>query len=126
MKNKILIILLLVCICFTFVNSLYAKVEWTSDGIYNGNPNTSHITNADDMKAVTTVQEVWNTIRFILQIASVSAFIFAGVRYMFASADQKADIKKSMSMLAIGAVLVFGATFVIGFIQDVVEDLTGF
>ena len=44
---------------------------------------------------------------------------------MFASADQKADIKKSMGILAIGAALVFGATFIIDFIVKVTGQITG-
>lgn len=70
-----------------------------------------------------TVGNVWVTIRTILQIAAVGAVIFAGVRYMFASADTKADIKKQMIILVVGAVLVFGATTVISFIQTVTNEV---
>ena len=59
----------------------------------------------------------------IVQILAVAAVVFAGVRYMFASADQKADIKKSMGILAIGAVLVFGATVVLSFIQNATNQV---
>lgn len=72
-----------------------------------------------------TVGNVWATIRLILQVAAIGAIIFAGVRYMFASADTKADIKKQMVILVIGAVLVFGATTLIGFIQTVTNDVIG-
>ena len=42
---------------------------------------------------------------------------------MFASADQKADIKKSMGTLAIGAVLVFCAATVLRFIQTAAGEV---
>ncbi|MDD2627642.1 MAG: TrbC/VirB2 family protein [Clostridia bacterium] len=51
----------------------------------------------------------WNNFSFIVQILAIASVVFAGVRYMFASADQKADIKKQTIMLVLGAILVFGA-----------------
>ena len=65
---------------------------------------------------------VWGTMIVVVQIAAVACVVFAGLRYMFASADQKADIKKSMGVLAIGAVLVFGATLVIKLIGNITTD----
>lgn len=70
-----------------------------------------------------TAGNVWSTVTVILQIAAVAAIVFAGVRYMFASADTKADIKKQMIVLVIGAVLVFGATTVIQFITTVTKEV---
>lgn len=70
-----------------------------------------------------TAGNIWRTVTLILQICAVGAIVFAGVRYMFASADTKADIKKQMVILVIGAVLVFGATTVISFIQTVTKEV---
>ena len=62
------------------------------------------------------VNKVWGTILSILQIAAVAAIVIAGVRYMFASADEKADIKKGLGVLVVGAILVFAASTVVQFI----------
>ena len=70
-----------------------------------------------------TVGGAWATVVSIVQILAVAAIVFAGLRYMFASADQKADIKKSMGTLAIGAILVFGATTVIRFIANAANQV---
>lgn len=72
----------------------------------------------------TSVNKVWSTILTILQIAAVAAIVIAGVRYMFASADQKADIKKGMIGLVIGAVLVFAASTVVQFIVTATDQIT--
>ena len=66
---------------------------------------------------------MWATVVTIVQILAVAAVVFAGLRYMFASADQKADIKKSMGTLAIGAVVVFGATTVIKFVSNAANQV---
>lgn len=70
-----------------------------------------------------TAQNIWATVVTIVQILAVAAVVFAGLRYMFASADQKADIKKSMGVLAIGAILVFGATIVLQFVASATSTI---
>lgn len=74
---------------------------------------------------VETVSRVWGVILTVLQVAAIAAVVFAGVRYMFASADSKADIKKQMIWLVVGAILVFGASTVIGFLTGTFTELTG-
>lgn len=69
-------------------------------------------------QVVDTVRSIWGTVAVIVQILSIACVVFAGLRYMFASADQKADIKKSMGILAVGAILVFGATTIIQVIAN--------
>lgn len=66
---------------------------------------------------------IWATVRTVVQILAVAAVVFAGVRYMFASADAKADIKKQTVILIVGAVLVFGATYILGVVSSTTSDL---
>ena len=74
--------------------------------------------------AETAVKKIWGTISLILQVCAVAAVVFAGVRYMFASADGKADIKKQTVGLIVGAILVFGASTVINFVIRVTGEIT--
>ncbi len=74
--------------------------------------------------ASTAIKNVWATVLLILQVLAVAAIIIAGLRYMFASADSKADIKKQTLFLVLGAVLVFGASFLINMIVEITSDLT--
>ena len=67
--------------------------------------------------------KVWGVILVVLQVASIAGVIFAGVRYMFASADAKADLKKSMIHLVIGMIIVFGASTVVGFIIGTFKEM---
>lgn len=73
--------------------------------------------------AKSSILKVWGTVLLILQILSVAAIVIAGIRYMFASADGKADIKKQTIGLMVGAVLVFGASSVIGLITNITSDI---
>ena len=74
--------------------------------------------------AQSSILKVWGTVLLILQILSVAAIVIAGIRYMFASADAKADIKKQTITLVVGAVLVFGASGIINMITSISNDLT--
>ena len=66
---------------------------------------------------------IWGTVLTVLQILAVAAIVFSGVKYMFAGADQKAEIKSGLLVLAIGAILVFGASTVVKLLVTSVEDL---
>ena len=67
-------------------------------------------------KVDTAVQKIWGTVLTILQVCAVAAVVYAGVKYMFAGADQKADIKSGMLGLVVGAIMVFAASTIIQFI----------
>ncbi len=82
---------------------------------------------ANDASATDTagrvINNVWGTVLTVLQILAVAAIVFSGVKYMFAGADEKANIKNGMLVLVVGAILVFGASTVvkllIGFVNEV-------
>ena len=69
-------------------------------------------------EVTTTAQKIWGTVTGIFKILAFGAILFAGLRYMFASVDEKADIKRSLGMLVIGAVLVFSAASVVQFVVN--------
>lgn len=74
-------------------------------------------------KITTLGGNIWSTVQVIVQIAAIAAIVFAGVRYMFASADDKANIKKQTVILIVGAALVFAAVPIAEFIQTTASDI---
>ena len=110
---KVLPIILIVCMFFT---SVMASNLTNVDKIYNKATyvGTDFNFGGNEAKEVSSVAaNIWSTIIVIVRILAIAAVVFAGIRYMFASADQKADIKKSMGILVVGALLVFGATYLL-------------
>lgn len=71
----------------------------------------------------TALSKIFGVLIVTLQVASMAGIIFAGVRYMFASADSKADLKKGLIHLAIGMIIVFGASSVVGFVTRAFDDV---
>lgn len=103
---KILPVIMVICLA---VSSVFA-VAAPENSDLEGTSTATGVTN--------TAKNIWSTLATVVQILAVAAVVFAGVRYMFASADQKADIKKGMIILVIGAVLVFGATTILKAVQN--------
>lgn len=69
------------------------------------------------------IRRIWGVIILALQMLSVAAVIITGIRYMFASSEGKADIKNQSFGFIVGAILVFAASTVVGFIVDVTEEV---
>lgn len=115
MKKKIGLFLIITLIVLIIGNFVYADIL-----DYNAPINSSGSGSTSLDKSV---RSVWKIIQTILQVSAVGVFLFAGVRYMMASADQKADIKKSMTTLVIGAVITFAASTIIPYIVEVAKEL---
>lgn len=80
-------------------------------------------TSGSEISGITNLAgSLWKTIAVILQILAIAAIIIAGVRYMFASANTKADIKQQTIILVAGAILVFAAVPIAGFIGNIANN----
>ena len=107
MLMKIMPIMLVFVVCATSVFGLSATLPTAGTGI---------------TKVDTLANNIWGTVQTILQMVAFAAIIIAGIRYMFASAEQKADIKGQTVILVVGAIIVFAAPSIITFIQKILED----
>lgn len=116
--RKVALVCTFVFVVMAVVGSVYG-VNGDANALENALGNqTSYATSLN-----TTVGNVWGTVSTIIQVLAVAAVVFAGVRYMFASADAKADIKKQTVILIVGAVLVFGATAILGLVSSTTGSL---
>ena len=111
----------LIVLMVVFTTNVFAAGPQEGFGSFTNNMT---VTANKSGKTINSISNVWGIILTVLQVAAIAAVVFAGVRYMFASADSKADIKKQMIWLVIGAVLVFGASTVIQLITNFADDLT--
>lgn len=99
---------------YVFAAKDYTKPVDPNDG-NNGNDVITGVTGLTN--------KIWATAITIVQVLAVGCVVFAGVRYMYASADKKADIKKGMMYLAIGSIFVFATTTVMKFIYNAGSSL---
>jgi len=83
-----------------------------------------NLTATDAPTEVTTLaNSIWGTVMTVIQILAIGAIVIAGIRYMFASADTKADIKKQTITLIVGAVFVFAAFPIVQFISETAKKI---
>ena len=102
------IIASLVVVCMVVLTGIFVTTYAVNASFPSGSSATSALTGA--------VGRTWNTVSLVVQVIAVATVVFAGVRYMYSSAEKRADIKRGLSYLAIGAVFVFAAASVARFV----------
>lgn len=118
MKKNVLTIILIFAILILFSSTIVA----TGESFITG---TEPIAPSGNAQITSVVPKIWLSVKLVLQVLALSAFLVTGIKYMMASADQKADIKKSLIMTIIGVALVFGTTIVIDFVTGVAKQVMG-
>lgn len=116
--KKIKIILIVSFIIMFFVGHVFA--------VDVGDPDRPSWPESEDLtNSGITVRAsmIWNTFENIAQILAIGAIVFAGIRYMFSSADNRADIKIQTVILVFGGAIVFAAVPLIKFIVAAINEL---
>lgn len=122
MKNKIISVIgifLILAILFSFINHVEAtEVISAMDGLKNPAPNS-----ASSQK----IGPIINTVIGFIQITgtgiSVIMVTVLGIKYMLASPGDKADVKKQIAPLLIGAVILFASANIIQIIANFASTL---
>lgn len=114
---KVLKILpIILCVCLVFTNVYAIKFPGAGQDLTYGQSGSTEVEHV--------VRGTWATVALVVQILAVAAVVFAGIRYMYAAADQKAEIKKSMAVLVLGAILVFVSIPAIRLVVTATEEIT--
>lgn len=69
------------------------------------------------------VGRIFSTGTFIANVAAIAGVIYVGVRYIFAGADGKADLKSRSPYLIIGIILAFASVSFLTFLSNVINDI---
>lgn len=62
-------------------------------------------------------------IQAVGNIVSIAILIVLGIKYMMGSAEEKAEYKKTMIPYLVGAILIFAATNIAGFVNTFATSL---
>ncbi|MBQ8299090.1 MAG: hypothetical protein IJX99_04360 [Clostridia bacterium] len=103
--------LLMVFSMFTIVNA--------TGGIITS-PVTPDIGNPE-MKTMT--EEILGIVYYACMAVSMGMLIYVGIRYMMASANEKADVKSASVKYLIGAIVLFTATNLFKIILSIAEEV---
>jgi len=112
-KTKYLVLILIMLILIIF--PLNVNASQINPGDYKSNG-----------PSATEVKDMYNfggSVAGVIQIAgtivSAGAMIIIGIRYVIASADEKAEYKERMYPYFIGAVLLFGASNIVKILYNI-------
>lgn len=118
MKKKILkivLILIVLNIFIMFTNSSFCDVI---------DPITYK---PSDISGATKLTSMGNTIIGAIQLVgsfiSLIIFMVIGIKYMYGSAEEKAEYKETFKPYLIGALMLFGITNILGIISDIVSKI---
>ena len=112
-KKHIIMTLYLIIILFAiFANVYFVKASDIND-IYNVlKPNSNPLSGVASLTL--------GVIRWVGVVIMIGAIIFKGIKYVTVSPEGKAEIKKDLIMLTIGALLLFTVTKLLDIIFDMV------
>lgn len=97
------------------VNVFAVDFNTVKNSMESANVNTDKVTNLGG-KVMTILQ----TVGIVL---SIVILIVLGIKYMTGSAEEKAEYKKTMVPYLVGAVLIFTASALAGFIVNIANGL---
>lgn len=103
---KILTIVMIVAMVATMASSVFAMDIPSAGGSVPGGMNSA-------------AGQVITIVQFVCYAAAVIMLMVLGVKFISASPDGKAEIKKSAVIYVVGALLVFFAGLILGWIKDI-------
>lgn len=119
MKKKCFIIVYIICILFTFIfnyNVVLAEGEEVDlSSIYDP------ITQQDGNPLYAPAEIIVGIIKWVGVAVLIGAIMLKGIKYVTVSPDGKAEIKKDIIMLTIGAILLFSFTTLIDIVYELVQ-----
>lgn len=110
--EKILTFIIMAVMLISICGNVFAAVT---------NPKDLTGTKTDDFNSLG--QTIIGGIQAIGSIVSVAILVVLGVKYMMGSAEEKAEYKKTMIPYIVGAILVFAASNIAGFIFNFAEKV---
>ena len=120
---KIAGIFALLAITLGFYSQAFADTSGDISTLKSGMSNT--VTIPGDAKNDSGLGKVINIAIGLIQVAgtgiSLIVITICGIKYMIASAQEKADLKKQVTPIVIGCVLLFAGSNIIGIIANLAE-----
>ena len=70
------------------------------------------------------MSKVLGVVKAIATAFAIGMLLYVGIKYVMASANEKADLKKGSISYVIGAVIIFGATGLITIAQNLAKEVS--
>ncbi len=114
----------IIVICILIVCSLYNSVFAISEGDITGSFTGSSVNNDAKNTANNILKSVLSITRIVAAAIALIILTVIACKYIIASAGDRADIKKYAVNYIIGAIILFGASGILGIIKNFIGDIT--
>ena len=119
MRKKIVISLILFSIISLFVGTVYGAGV---DEVISAMGETSQINSGDsDSGIANSIKDVIGMLQVAGTGIALVVITMLGIKYMLAAPSEKADVKKQIAPMVIGAVILFASVNLVGIIADVAD-----
>ena len=120
-KSRVLLIkTLITLVCILCCISTIAYGAGTISEKYTGELKEAAANNAAN-SMVNIISSVLGVIRTIGAVVALVIFMIVAIKYILASAGEKADIKKYLTTYVIGGLILFGASGILGIIKLILD-----
>lgn len=111
-KARIFMMIFIMLIMFLGItNTVFALGDGFNKDIFNKVNNGSVDTNVESLGI-----RIYGTVFTILRVLAVCGVVYTGVKYMYAGANDKGQMKSTLIYVVIGTILVFATKGIIDFI----------
>ena len=114
-KLKILSTLIIIMVVIGFISPVFASGDIDQSFTF------SSTATATDLESK--LGNVWGIVSMKANFIAVVMVVVAGIRYMFASADQKAEFKQSMAGIIAGIAFAFAAGSIVSLIISISDTI---
>lgn len=116
--------LVIACMFFfgwTSIRNILILGDNTGENGVNGS--NTHLIFLQSGDIIVAFSQIFSFILIIAQLIAVAVIVYNGVKFIFAGADAKAELKQKSPVMIIGVILIFCTLTVIRFIASMVSSL---
>lgn len=129
--KKIMSVLMVFAMLFSMCNVAFASGAAAATtganagtGTGNGNGGTTTAGGIPSISpysggATTLASKVLGFVQFVAYAIALGMLIYVGIKYVMASANEKADLKSALVKYVIGAIIIAGASTILGWVMGI-------
>ena len=118
--TKVLSVVMITIMMVSCFSTVFAAVGIDPSTEWDGKPSDNN--NAFDTTGVSDfLENIISVVSIAGSAIAIIALIILGIKYMMGSAEEKAEYKKTLLPYFFGAIMVFGASLLTGFIFSIVN-----
>ena len=111
--KKFISMMMTVCMTIAMCSMVFASGDGSAASLL-GDPNST---------LATPIKGILGVVQLVANAFAAGMLLYVGIKYVMSSANEKADLKKGSINYVIGAVIIFGASALLGIFSSLSGDI---